>query len=477
MTPDRAAKWSCLRPGLLPILFYNLNVSTPSEQCLNQERSNALLTDRERARFALRNDDMALAERYFARVLSVEPDDAEASQFMANCLLDRRQTSQAIVLLTAACNAHPENPAVRCQLGAAQMLAGDFQNAVDNLYLGVKAAPELFVERLRLGAVLEELGRTHEALAVYFGAINAAQAQGRWVSNATTRPDMADAVKHAIRYVDAGRHQLFDAVIEPLRVRHGRSALARVEHCLAIYLGEQPANLPDPRQRPRFLYFPDIPSQTYYPSDRFSWLVDLEAATDVIREELGAILASPQALVPFQGINSTDGTNSYLGSLGQSEAAWDALFFYRHGTRHDANCARCPQSVALLDAMPLVRIHDHAPEILFSVLRPATHILPHRGVTNTRLVTHLPLMVPADCALRVGGDIHAWEEGRCVTFDDTFEHEAWNRSDQTRVVLILDNWNPDLTEIERTAVTDLVIAIGHFNRASEIPAPHASIAS
>ncbi len=110
-----------------------------------------------------------------------------------------------------------------------------------------------------------------------------------------------------------------------------------------------------------------------------------------------------------------------------------------------------------------MRIRDHAPETLFSVLRPGTHILPHRGVTNTRLVTHLPLIVPPDCALRVGGETHVWQTDRCVTFDDTFEHEAWNRSDQTRVVLILDCWNPDLSEAEQAAVTDLVEAIGDYN--------------
>jgi aspartate beta-hydroxylase len=73
--------------------------------------------------------------------------------------------------------------------------------------------------------------------------------------------------------------------------------------------------------------------------------------------------------------------------------------------------------------------------------------------------------------LRVGGETHAWREGRCVTFDDSFEHEAWNRSDRDRVVLILDSWNPDLSEVERLAVTDLVAAIGDYNRASEVPAP------
>jgi aspartate beta-hydroxylase len=97
-------------------------------------------------------------------------------------------------------------------------------------------------------------------------------------------------------------------------------------------------------------------------------------------------------------------------------------------------------------------------------LAPGTHILPHHGVTNARVVTHLPLIVPDDCALRVGGEEHAWQEGRCVTFDDTFEHEAWNRSGQTRVVLILDSWSPYLTPVECAAIAGTVESIGDFNR-------------
>ena len=98
---------------------------------------------------------------------------------------------------------------------------------------------------------------------------------------------------------------------------------------------------------------------------------------------------------------------------------------------------------------------------------PGTHLLPHRGVTNTRLVGHLPLLVPDDCALRVGGEIHPWQEGRVVVFDDTYEHEAWNRGKSTRVVLIFDIWNPYLTPVERTAIADLIYNIGDFREAVE----------
>ena len=128
--------------------------------------------------------------------------------------------------------------------------------------------------------------------------------------------------------------------------------------------------------------------------------------------------------------------------------------------------ALCPRTAALLDALPLCRIREHAPEVMFSVLTPGTHILPHRGVTNTRVVCHLPLIVPEDCALVVGGETHAWREGEAVAFDDTYEHEAWNRGSSTRVVLIIDVWNPHLTAAERDAVATLAGSMGEFNKAA-----------
>jgi aspartate beta-hydroxylase len=433
------------------------------------ESSPDIAACRAQALAAAQRGDMTLAEQAFSRLLDLQPGDAEALQFLATCQLDRGNAARAIELLQTAQRTQPQDAAILHQLGSAQMLAGDLPAAADSLRKGLELAPGMFVARLRLGVVFEQQGLRHEATLAYLGAIDAAQARGRWLSDDTTAPGVRDAVKHATQYVAAHRRELFDAVIEPLRQRYGRSALARVDQCLSIYLHEQPAALPDTRQRPKFLYFPGLPSQAFYARERFPEHAALEAAVDVIREELRAVLAGDD-LVPFLGAPSAEAIAArLLDSSGAQEAAWDAFFFYRHGVRHDANCARCPRTTALLDSLPLVRVRDHAPETLFSVLRPGTHILPHHGVTNTRLVTHLPLVVPPDCALRVGGETHVWEAGRCVTFDDTFEHEAWNRSGQTRVVLIMDSWNPDLSEVERAAVADLVAAIGDFNRSTEIP--------
>ena len=424
---------------------------------------------REQAIAALERGDLALAERRFTRLLEAQPDDVEALQFLATRQLAGGNVVRALELLHAAQDIQPRDGAILHCLGEAHMLAGDLGAATDCLRQGLAVAPGMFVARLRLGSALEQQGHRHAAMLAYFNAIDDAQAQGRWLSDATTAPGVREAVKHAARYVAAGRRELFEAVMEPLRERYGRAEMARVDQCLAIYLHEQPAPLPDARQAPKFLYFPGIPSQTFYPRARFPAQARLEAAVDMIRAELRAVLTHAQdVLVPFLGAPSAAAVAAQLlAASGPQDAAWDAFFFYRHGARDDAHCAQCPRTIEVLDAMPLVRVRDHAPETLFSVLRPGTHILPHRGVTNTRLVTHLPLIIPRDCALRVGGETHVWEEGRCVTFDDTFEHEAWNHSTQTRVVLILDSWNPDLSAAEQAAVTDLVAAIGDFNRATE----------
>lgn len=428
---------------------------------------------RELALDGWQHGDMAIAEREYSRLLDVCPDDAEALQFLASRLLERGDVTRAIELLLAAQQAQPTDAAILHQLGEAQMLAGDPNAAANSLRQGLEYAPGMFVARLRLGVVHEQQGRRHEAMLAYSAAMDAAQNRGRWLSDDTTAPGLREAVKHAAQYISAVRRELFDAIMEPLRERYGRSELARVDECLSIYLGGHAPATPDPRQRPKFLYFPGIPSQPFYPNERFPAHAELEAAVDVVREELLAVLSHTQdGIVPFLGTDSATAiAANLLGSSGRQEPAWDAFFFYRHGVRHHANGARCPRTSALLDSMPLVRVRDHAPETLYSILRPGTHILPHRGVTNTRLVTHLPLIVPSDCALRVGGETHVWKEGQCVTFDDTFEHEAWNHSEQVRAVLILDSWNPDLSAAEQAAVADLVAAIGDFNRTSETTPP------
>jgi aspartyl/asparaginyl beta-hydroxylase (cupin superfamily) len=99
---------------------------------------------------------------------------------------------------------------------------------------------------------------------------------------------------------------------------------------------------------------------------------------------------------------------------------------------------------------------------LWSLLKPGTHIQPHHGLLNTRLICHLPLIVADNCALRVGAETRAWAPGEMLIFDDSIEHEAWNRGNDTRVILLFEVWRPEIHAEERIALTRLFEAIDQF---------------
>jgi aspartyl/asparaginyl beta-hydroxylase (cupin superfamily) len=141
---------------------------------------------------------------------------------------------------------------------------------------------------------------------------------------------------------------------------------------------------------------------------------------------------------------------------------WSACFLWKNGEPVPENADACPKTLAALERAPLTRIPGRAPSILFSLLRPGVRIAPHTGFINARLICHLPLIVPPRCGFRVGNDVREWVKGKAWVFDDTIEHEAWNLSDETRVVLIFDVWRPELTDEERGLVAALIEAVDTY---------------
>ena len=142
---------------------------------------------------------------------------------------------------------------------------------------------------------------------------------------------------------------------------------------------------------------------------------------------------------------------------------WSAFYLWKDGDLVPENAARCPRTLDALAEVPLCRVKHRSPSILFSLLRPGAHIPPHSGLVNSRLICHLPLIVPPECGFRVGNDVRVPVEGKAWVFDDTMEHEAWNRSDGTRVILLFDVWRPELTEGERTLVAGMFEAIDAYS--------------
>jgi aspartyl/asparaginyl beta-hydroxylase (cupin superfamily) len=115
----------------------------------------------------------------------------------------------------------------------------------------------------------------------------------------------------------------------------------------------------------------------------------------------------------------------------------------------------CPRTWEKVLTAPLPRVPGWGPTVTFSLLKAGARIAPHTGMTNTRLICHVPLIVPPGCGFRVGNEVREWEVGKLLIFDDSIEHEAWNDSDSDRVVLIFDIWRPELTLAEQRELTFL----------------------
>jgi aspartate beta-hydroxylase len=417
----------------------------------------------DRAESHMRSGELAAAHALYQQILSIEPLHAEALSFLATAALQSGDLKRGVQLLEQAIAAHPANANLHKNLGIAYRASGDPQRALVAFVHAIELKPDMVAALFNQGALLTELGRRDEALSCYMRAFEAAEAGGLFLDVAKIPSGIRVLAEQAMGILREARYEVFRAALAPVEREHGQASLQRVWHCLESYLGRRPQIVLPTLQRPTFMTFPGLPARAWYEREEFPWMARLERQTDAIREELRAVLAKDEGFRPFVQMSREHPGAAYWDKLNDSPN-WNAFFFYRDGQRFADNHARCPVTSNALDAAPLNRVAEHSPEALYSVLTPGAHIPPHTGVINVRLVVHLPLIVPPDCGIRVGSETRGWTEGQCIAFDDTYEHEAWNKSGKTRVVMILDIWNPALTLPEREGMRLAIEALGRFNR-------------
>jgi aspartyl/asparaginyl beta-hydroxylase (cupin superfamily) len=210
---------------------------------------------------------------------------------------------------------------------------------------------------------------------------------------------------------------------------------------------------------PTVFHFPELAEREFHGRERFPWLGALEEATDEIAAELQAVMKAERAeLVPY--IQYEDHLPLDQWRTLNRNPDWTAIHLWQNGERVEANARHCPKTMAFLEPLEQPRIQGAGPNAMFSLLAPDTAIPAHVGVNNSRLVCHLPLVVPEGCWFRVGAETRFWKRAEAFVFDDTIEHEALNPSAELRVVFIFDVWHPDLSDVERAAVRALIEADG-----------------
>jgi aspartate beta-hydroxylase len=375
-----------------------------------------------------------------------------AAQAMA--AIQRGDAQAAVGFLQEAEALAPLDAELKMQRALAHRMGGALPAAIAALDEALAIQPYNFLAMLSKGAILERLAGERAASRIYRNALEVAPADDRAPPH--LKAPLARA-REVVTRVDEELDAFLRSKLGPLDVAGGEQAVARIDEAIGVYSGRRKIY----NQQPLLLHYPRLPAIPFYPRELFPWLPDLEAATDVIRQELmGLLEGQMDAFAPYIAFPPGAPVNQWE-ELNHSRR-WSSMFLWRDGERQDAVCARCPRTAALLENLPMARQEGFAPVAMFSALEPHTHIPAHTGSTNVRLLTHLPLILPGEARFRVGNDMRRWRMGEAWVFDDTIEHEAWNDADEMRVILIFDVWNPYLEAGERDLVSALMTARNDF---------------
>ncbi|MGV8922120.1 MAG: aspartyl/asparaginyl beta-hydroxylase domain-containing protein [Thermomonas sp.] len=394
------------------------------------------------------------AETFWAQVFALDPRHPQALYSLGVHAFKRGELGKSLQFLQAAHASAPGDPSVLLALSVVLREQGDSAGELRAIEASLAADPYFLPALLAKAAHLELHGQPKAATATYRNALKVAPPESHWP------PALRDQLLHGRACVERLGNALAGFLAD--RTDAGLSALTpseaeRWREASAIMSGQAQ---PYPAVCST-LQVPRLPAIPFHERSAFPWVAALEACTDAITAELRAVMDEAQGdFQPYIAYQPGTPVNQWL-ELNHSKR-WSSYFLWQNGQPVKEHLERCPETAKALAAVGMASIGGLCPNAMFSVLAPHTHIPPHHGETNARLVVHLPLIVPDKCRYRVGFEHRKWTIGETLIFDDSIEHEARNDSDELRVVLIFDVWNPLLSPGDRDMVQRLSAAMREF---------------
>jgi aspartate beta-hydroxylase len=412
-----------------------------SDDIMATNQLNQLLASAHAAQQSGRSRD---AERLYGEALAIAPNNPGALNSLGIMALGVGDFGKAVAFHARAAAADPAAGPLWLNLARAQREIGDDDGERASLTRALAIDRLDFMALVRMAQLHERLGELAEALPLWSGIVQIMPPPAQ-------RNDGLNAIfAHAQEFVarqSSSHAQTVTVALAADRADHDAAALRRFDACVAGALGQRRIYT----NVCAGLHVPFLPADEFFEAHHFPWFARVEAQTDAIRSELMALIAADApGFGPY--VLQDPGTPQNLWTGLDNNLAWTAFYLWKYGERIEDACARCPVTAAMLEAIPGATIPGRAPTAFFSILKPHTRIPPHTGVTNSRAIIHLPLIVPEGCGFRVGGETRSWNVGEAFAFDDTIEHEAWNDSNEMRAVLIFDVWNPHLTAVEQTMI-------------------------
>ena len=414
---------------------------------------------------ALAAGDRARADALLTRVRDIDPEHPALLNEAALGELRGGNASRARELLERAVARDGGNTRLLMNLAGTLRRLGLAAEEMSIIERVLVVEPRHLFALLQKATLLESQGKQRAAAKVYHHALQT-------IPPGTSVPaglrGLIDKAIEATRANDAALDAYLSDRLRDVRTRHAGAAQDRFDNCIDAFFGRRRIFTP----RPTFLHFPQLPALEFYPRSDFPWLARLEAGTTDIREEFERVFAEDAAsLEPYVAYPQGVPLDQWA-ELNHSRR-WSVFYLWRDGKPQEEHLRRCPRTAQLLASLPLLDIPGYAPTAFFSILDAGSHIPAHTGVTNTRVIVHLPLIIPPACRFRVGSQTREWRPGEAWVFDDTLEHEAWNDSNVPRAILIVDVWNPYLTAAERELVRATVTGVaGYYGDASPLIEGH-----
>lgn len=410
----------------------------------------------QQAEQALQAGNPAQAQALMAQVRKVAPEHPAILNADALAELHKGNPTAARALLERAVAQEPANATLWMNLAITLRNLGLADAEMQALQRVLEIEPRHLAALLNKGALLERQGQPKAAAKTYYNALQTIPPKAS-LPNAL-RPLVQRAI-HVTNANDAALASHLAEQLHDLRREYQGEDQTRFDHCIDALLSRRRIYTP----KPTFLYFPKLPALEFYPREHFPWLPQVEAATDTIRAEFERVFAEDaERLEPYVQFQKGIPVDQWA-ELNHSRK-WSVFYLWRDGVPQQENLARCPGTAKILSELPLHDIPGFAPTAFFSILDAKSHIPAHTGVTNTRVIAHVPLVVPGSCRFRVGSETREWRLNHAWVFDDSIEHEAWNDSDAPRAILIFDVWNPFLTTAERALVSKAVREMKQYYR-------------
>ncbi|MCZ6715455.1 MAG: aspartyl/asparaginyl beta-hydroxylase domain-containing protein [Gammaproteobacteria bacterium] len=400
----------------------------------------------------LREGRQQPAERRLQELAAMQPPFAPACFRLAMLAFRRGDNNSSLNLLDTATAAEPEVAAYRYRLAFVQQHLGMNEEAADNFVHTARLDPENVSAMLKAGMLLTAIGQTEAGAEILQRAVLTEPALDQAPNNPKMTPAARQEIATALQTLNKHYKRMNQQILDELASKYPAKERDRFERAMRILYREEKAEYNHPMQRPEFLLIPGMRAQPWLDKEQFDWIPRVEAAYDDIRRELDSLLEEQAEFSPYIVANEegTDHSKTRSGTDFSSlvgSQSWTSFHMVKKGVISE-NYNRCPKTMDVMESLPYPEAEDYMPEIFFSRLQPDGHIIPHYGQMNFRLTVHLGLIIPDGCGIRVGEETRHWEAGKVFAFDDSFEHEAWNRGDSERIVLIFEAWHPDIRQAE-----------------------------